>query len=225
MFENIVGPVYFNESYSFDSNVVYIDCGDHQVLVDTGTGLYPDMLDRALRDVGASLEGITDVVFTHSHIDHIGGVVHLLKNSGLRTYLHKSEADRINAGDMHLTLADTFGGTLPKFKISQPLEQDQVLSFGDIRLKVHHTPGHSIGSICLHEESLRLLITGDTMFPGGSFGRVDFPTGDPKQLVESLRRVAQIDFDIALAGHMGSIRHGGTRAALRSYEMAKAMFS
>ena len=224
MFEKILGSIHFLESTSYDSNITYIDAKDIQVLVDTGTGLNAPRLDQDLRRLGTSAEEITDIVLTHCHIDHIGGVIPLLDCGSPTIHLHREEAERINAGDMELTLADTFGGELPPIRVDDALEEGQVLSFGDVDLKVYHTPGHSIGSICLHEENLRLMLTGDTMFPEGSFGRVDFPTGDPVQLVESLRRISTIDFDIALPGHMYAIRHSATRSARSSYEMARSWF-
>lgn len=224
MFERIAGQVYFLESTSFDSNIIYIDGGDLHVLVDTGTGLSARKLDLDLRTLGTSTEEITDIVLTHSHIDHIGGLIPILESASPRIHLHREEADRINSGDMELTLADTFGAELPPMRIDDPLEEGRVLSFGDVNLHVYHTPGHSIGSICLHDQDLSLMITGDTMFAEGSFGRVDFPTGDSSKLVQSLRRISQIDFDIALPGHMQAITQDAKSSARLSYEMARGWF-
>lgn len=224
MFERIVGQVHFLESTSFDSNIIYIDGGDLQVLVDTGTGLSAPLLDRDLRRLGTSADRITDVVLTHSHIDHIGGLIPILDSASPTIHLQREEAERINSGDMELTLADTFGGKLPPIRIDDLLEEGQVLTFGDVSLEVYHTPGHSIGSICLYSEDLSLMLTGDTMFPDGSFGRVDFPTGDPSKLVESLRRISEVDFEIALPGHMWAITQKAKMSARMSYEMARGWF-
>ncbi len=224
MFDRIAESVYFDVSRSFDSNITYIDCGNRQVLVDTGTGLFADGLNESLRKLGTSLDRITDVILTHSHIDHLGGVFRLLKNDGFQTYLHQLEGERINSGDMELTLARDFGSDLPSFKVGQLLRDGQTLTFGDIELSVLHTPGHSEGSICLHERNLGLIITGDTMFTGGSFGRVDLPTGDPEALMSSLKKLSQLDFDVALPGHMSPVRSNAKRSAQLSYELACEMF-
>ncbi|MHA1246906.1 MAG: MBL fold metallo-hydrolase [Candidatus Thorarchaeota archaeon] len=225
MFEHIVGPVYFRTSVGFDSNIILIKTDDRVVLVDTGTGMYASSIERELQSIGVTYEDVTDIVLTHSHIDHIGGVPAILKAGEPKIYLHKEEADRINSGDMTLTLASTFGAHLPPLRIDVALKEGDVLAFDDVKLHVYHTPGHSIGSICLHEERLNLLITGDTMFPGGSFGRVDFPTGDPASLVASLKRIAELYFEIALPGHMNAITHDAKRSAMYSYEMARSMFT
>ncbi|MHA1484903.1 MAG: MBL fold metallo-hydrolase [Candidatus Thorarchaeota archaeon] len=224
MFEHISGPIHFLTSRSFDSNITFLDCGDEQVLIDTGTGVNAEHLEKSLESLGSSMESITDVILTHSHIDHIGGIAILLEEASPKLHLHKAEADMINKGDMSLTLSDTFSARLPPLKIECILEEGEVVRFGDLSLRVYSTPGHSIGSVCLEILDTGIIVTGDTMFPGGSFGRVDFPTGNPRQLVESLRRLSEISFEIALPGHMNAIKHGAQRSAIASYEMARNWF-
>ncbi|TFF68466.1 MBL fold metallo-hydrolase [Candidatus Thorarchaeota archaeon] len=224
MFEQIANSIFFRTSSSFDSNIGYISSGDRRALVDTGTGMHSDSVQRDLNRLGVSIEDITDILLTHSHIDHIGGVVGILKETNPTIHLHKSEAERINAGDMELTLSSHFGVKLPPMKIDNLLEEGDTVNLGDVTLEVLHTPGHSIGSICLFEKSQSLMFTGDTMFAGASFGRVDFPTGSPERLVASLKRLSEIDFEIALAGHMHPIKHNASRSAQSSYRSAKMMF-
>jgi hydroxyacylglutathione hydrolase len=224
LLDQITDSIFFIVSRSFDSNITYIKSGNHEVLVDAGTGLYTSSLDKDLQTQGSSIDVITDVVLTHSHIDHIGGVIPLLEKGSPKLYLHKAEADPINNGDMSHTLGDTFGVDLPPFKIDVVLQEGDIIDFGDVRLQVFHTPGHSAGSIVMQVEDSGILFTGDTMFPGGSFGRVDFPTGSPKKLVESLRRISEMEFEIALPGHMNAIKYNARRSALMSYQMAKNWF-
>ncbi|MHA1926296.1 MAG: MBL fold metallo-hydrolase [Candidatus Thorarchaeota archaeon] len=225
MFRQISDNIYIRVSSSFDSNIIYINGGEKQILVDAGTGMYPDALNQDLEKIGSSIEAITDIVLTHSHIDHIGGVLPIIETTSPMLHLHKSEGDMINSGNMALTLSTTFGVELPQMKIDNLLEEGQNLFLGDVSFRVYSTPGHSIGSICLHLEDQGILITGDTLFPGGSFGRVDFPTGNPQQLVASLKRITELEFVIALPGHMNAITSNAKRHAESSYEMASRMFS
>jgi glyoxylase-like metal-dependent hydrolase (beta-lactamase superfamily II) len=224
MFRQVSDNIYIRVSNSFDSNIIYINGGEKQILVDAGTGMYPDALDQDLVKIGSSVEAITDIVLTHSHIDHIGGVLPIIEASSPTLHLHKSEGEMINSGDMRLTLSTTFGVEFPPMKIDNLLVEGQNLYIGNVCFKVYSTPGHSIGSICLHMEDQGILITGDTLFPGGSFGRVDFPTGNPQQLVASLKRITEWEFVIALPGHMNAITSNAKRHAESSYEMASAMF-
>ncbi|MGQ4910897.1 MAG: MBL fold metallo-hydrolase [Candidatus Thorarchaeota archaeon] len=223
MFDQISESIHFMVSRSFDSNIGFIRSGDSHVLVDTGTGLQAAHLDKALNQLGSSLDAITDVVLTHSHIDHIGGVIPLLESGDPTIYLHRAEAERINKGDMSRTLGATFGVDLPPFKIEGILEEGSLLEFGDVRLRVYHTPGHSAGSITMEVIGEGILFTGDTLFPGGSFGRVDFPDGDARKLVDSLKRIAEMDFQIGLPGHMNAIMHNARQSAMNSFRMAETM--
>jgi hydroxyacylglutathione hydrolase len=224
MFRQISDNVYIRVSNSFDSNIIYINAGEKQLLIDAGTGMYSDTLNQDLMKIGSSVDVLTDIILTHSHIDHIGGVLPIIANASPTLHLHKSEGEMINSGDMRLTLSSTFGVELPSMRIDSLLEEGQELCLGDVCFKVYSTPGHSIGSICLHIEEQGILITGDTLFPGGSFGRVDFPTGSPQQLVASLKRITEWDFDIALPGHMNAITSNAKKHAESSYEMASSMF-
>ena len=64
-----------------------------------------------------------------------------------------------------------------------------------------HTPGHSPGSVCLYNEDLKTLISGDTLFRGG-WGRTDSPGGDFAAMERSLARLFALDDDtIVLPGH------------------------
>ncbi|TFG34743.1 MBL fold metallo-hydrolase [Candidatus Thorarchaeota archaeon] len=224
MFDQISKSIYFLVSQSFDSNITFIRSGEHHILIDTGTGLYTSNLDRNLRQTDSSLESITDIVLTHSHIDHIGGIIPLLEEGSPKLHLHRAEAEPINRGDMSQTLSDTFGVDLPPMKIEGILDEGSTLDFGDVKMEVFHTPGHSLGSICLMIEGTGILVTGDTLFPGGSFGRVDFPTGDARKLVESLKRISEMEFNIGIPGHMNAMTHNAKKSALASYQMAKTMF-
>lgn len=224
VFDKIADSIYFLVSRSFDSNITFIQSGDHHVLVDAGTGMNYHALDKDLQTLGSSLSQLTDVVLTHSHIDHIGGVIPIVESGSPKIYLHKAEADPINNGNMGQTLSDTFGVDLPPLKIEGILEEGTVLEFGDIKMQVAHTPGHSLGSICLDILDTGILITGDTLFPGGSFGRTDFPTGDERALVKSLKRISEMSFEIGLPGHMHAMKYNAKKSAHSSYQMAKTMF-
>jgi hydroxyacylglutathione hydrolase len=224
VFDQISESVYFLLSRSFDSNITFIKSHDHHILVDTGTGFYASSLEKALSDLGSSFSSITDIILTHSHIDHIGGIIPILEVCSPRIHLHRAEAEPINRGDMRYTLEDTFGANLPPFKVESILDEGSFLDFGDVKMIVYHTPGHSEGSIVIEIENTGILLTGDTLFPGGSFGRVDFPTGSPEKLVESLKRISEMEFDIGLPGHMNAMKHNAKKSALTSYQLAKSMF-
>ncbi|MDD1715868.1 MAG: MBL fold metallo-hydrolase, partial [Methanolinea sp.] len=76
-------------------------------------------------------------------------------------------------------------------------------------LVVIHTPGHTPGSICLYHAEERALISGDTVFTEGGFGRFDFPGGSRDTLLSSLRRLADLDVEGLYPGHGTPVQRGG----------------
>jgi glyoxylase-like metal-dependent hydrolase (beta-lactamase superfamily II) len=68
-----------------------------------------------------------------------------------------------------------------------------------ISLKVIHTPGHSPGSICLLTDEA--IFTGDLLF-AGSIGRYDFPGSSYEQIINSLKKIMELDDNIEVyPGH------------------------
>jgi glyoxylase-like metal-dependent hydrolase (beta-lactamase superfamily II) len=64
------------------------------------------------------------------------------------------------------------------------LADGDAIEFGNLKLTVLHTPGHSPGGIALHGEGC--VFVGDTLF-SGSIGRTDLPGGDYDTLIRSVR--------------------------------------
>jgi len=60
-------------------------------------------------------------------------------------------------------------------------------------LKVYWTPGHTTGGMCLYNAERRILFSGDTVFPDGYYGRYDGESGSFDAIVESLRKLNELD--------------------------------
>jgi glyoxylase-like metal-dependent hydrolase (beta-lactamase superfamily II) len=101
--------------------------------------------DRLLRV--ASRLGVTSVLETHGHWDHIGAV------------------EQVRAAGIDVWVRGEDAGMLPSY--DHLLDDDTVHQVGDLRLRTLHTPGHTPGSICFALEETPMLFTGDTLFPGG----------------------------------------------------------
>ncbi|MFX0178089.1 MAG: MBL fold metallo-hydrolase, partial [Candidatus Hodarchaeota archaeon] len=88
--------------------------------------------------------------------------------------------------------------------------------------QIFHTPGHSIGSISYYEPNKKILIPGDLVFTGGSFGRYDFPGGSLQVLTESIKFVNDLDVIYLLPGHMGISKEGNQQISL-SYKFVQSI--
>jgi glyoxylase-like metal-dependent hydrolase (beta-lactamase superfamily II) len=99
------------------------------------------------------------------------------------------------------------------------------IRFGEIRLRVLHTPGHTEGSVCLWSTAEGLLFSGDTLFAGG-WGRTDLPGGDPAALVESLVRLLDLEDGVGvLPGHGRETTIGAERPWLELVRDRRALLA
>src|ERR1017187_1339667 len=119
--------------------------------------------DRLLR-VARRL-GVTSVLETHGHWDHIGAVEQV-RAAGIDVWVRSEDADMLPGYD-HL------------------LEDDTVPVVGQLKLRTIHTPGHTPGSISFALEGTPVLFTGDTLFPGGP-GNTTFEGGDFSTIIKSI---------------------------------------
>jgi len=130
-------------------------------------------------------EGLKPVVLinTHSHIDHIVGNEYISGKYGIRLTAHE---DGINFISHSEKSASVYGFENAEFIEPQIfVKEGDVISFGNIHLRVIETPGHANGSICLVSEEDKFVIVGDVLFLQG-IGRTDLPTGNYNQLLNSI---------------------------------------
>ena len=81
------------------------------------------------------------------------------------------------------------------------LAEGGAIRFGNVRLDVLHTPGHTEGSVCLVAADEGVLFSGDTLFAGG-WGRVDLPGGDAAAMADSLARLGGLEGSLRVVpGH------------------------
>ena len=148
------------------------------------------------------------IVNTHGHGDHIAANA-ALKAAFPEAKLAVHEADAPMLVDADLNLSGAFGMPITSPPADVLLHDGDEISFGALRLRVIHAPGHTPGGIALYSPASAhsknpVLFSGDALFQGG-IGRSDFPGGSGEQLIQSIRtRLLTLPSDtVVYPGHGG----------------------
>lgn len=176
----------------------------------------PGMIDERERN---ALDGFiesrglkaTQLINTHSHLDHIFGNTYMKEKYGLEFKAHPADAFLANTLPEQSALFGLRMSLTPQ-GIDVELHDGDTLFLGKERMEVLGVPGHSPGGIALYCPESNFVITGDTLFPG-SMGRTDLPKGDYATLADAIRRklLTLPDSTVVLSGHGGETTIGNEK--------------
>lgn len=171
----------------FMKNGFVVGCEETReaVIIDPG-----DEVQSLLSFVLQSRLTVRHILLTHAHVDHVTGVAAAKRALGVPVHLHR---DDLFLYDHAVESGAIFGLHVePQPPIDSYYSPAQVISFGRLEVRPHHTPGHCPGGVCLQigksGQPGKDLFVGDTLF-AGSIGRTDLPGGDYATLIASIRTV------------------------------------
>ena len=157
-----------------------------------------DDSDRILMELAKSELNVKYLINTHGHFDHVGANKRMKEVTGAKLAIHPEDEPMFKELSHSASMFGLTAQNSPPADIL--LKHGDEISFGEINLKVIHTPGHSKGGICLYTKGH--LFSGDTLF-AGSIGRTDLPGGDYDTLISSIRNnlLSLDDKTIVYTGH------------------------
>ena len=170
------------------TNCYLISCQEMRetIIIDPGFD-HEFEAEEIFKHVAENALGVRFIVNTHGHPDHTSGNVAVKKKFNVPICIHLYDAAMISRS----------GEGIPPANIL--LEDGDAVRFGNVTLRVMHTPGHTRGSVSLVGKNE--VITGDTLFAGG-IGRTDLPGGSDCDIRLSLKKLASLpDHFIAYPGH------------------------
>ncbi|WP_373070208.1 MBL fold metallo-hydrolase [Sulfurimonas sp.] len=124
------------------------------------------------------------ILNTHGHFDHVWSNAELQEKLKIPLYTPK--------GDVEMLSSSSWVEGLPPSKPDFEVDGDAELFFDDVKVKFRHFPGHCPG--CSTIEIGDAMFSGDFIFER-SIGRCDFPNSNPSDMVDSLKRFKELDFD------------------------------
>ena len=169
------------------TNTYIVGTGKRPILVDTGQGNdgYMPLLQQAMEERDA--EGLQEIVLTHAHPDHIGGVDDVQNEYG-PLIVSKRPWPELD-GDIDITV----------------IYDEDVVSTEGATLQAIWTPGHAQDHLCFYIPEDKALITGDVVLGAGT--TVIPPDGDLGDYLQSLHRLLDFDAEALYPAHGPCIRN------------------
>jgi glyoxylase-like metal-dependent hydrolase (beta-lactamase superfamily II) len=204
-------------------NSYIIQSTERNLIIDTGFN-HPDCLaamHAALRELDVALDK-TDFFITHLHADHFALVPELATQTS-NVYFNRLDAEIIESWDGFEPMlnyaslhgfprellrpafdqhpGNKFGSSwFPTIRI---IHDGEILPVGEYRLQCKHTPGHTLGHICLYETKTRLLFAGDHLLTDIT-PNIQCWSDDHnplQQYLESLVNISRMNISLVLPGH------------------------
>jgi hydroxyacylglutathione hydrolase len=167
------------------------------------TGVIIDPGDEAAR-IALSVERvgleISQIIVTHSHIDHVGAVAQLVDEYMCPVLMHNEAEAMLKTVPQQAMMMGMRFGKVPK--VDRHIGDEEILEVGSLRLRSLYTPGHAPGHLAFLVEDEDTVFSGDALF-AGSVGRVDLPGGSMEVLMQSIseRLLILPDETRVLSGH------------------------
>jgi len=197
MIEKPLEKVYMMKNYS---NAYIVEFEDHLILIDTGMDKKAKELIEAIGKTGKEPRA---VLITHAHLDHIAGLSKL-KEKYPNIKIVVSEEERAAVEGKEYLLPKGIKGFF--FRLCMPfmyksVNVDETLKEEYEQFKVIKAPGHTKGSVCFLLD--KLLFCGDLIV--NTEKGLDIPPEefnfDRNQLIESIKKISELDFNSLLPGH------------------------
>lgn len=168
----------------WEENCYIVSDGQDAVIIDPG-GNFEELKEYIN---GNGLKAWA-VINTHAHFDHIVSVADVVDAFKCPFYLHSADKRLLRSANLYMSL---FMGEAPIRVPVVDRELDNTalpLVFGNLRIEVMHTPGHTDGGVCFLIGDH--LFTGDTLMKG-SIGRLDLPGGNKEKMKTSLQKIVSM---------------------------------
>lgn len=210
-------------------NAFLVESDDGLTIIDSGLKNGAPAFVAAMQALGRSPEDVRSILITHHHVDHRGSLAALANATGARVYAPAADAGIIRGavpsphpappslvGRLTVSVVDRFGPAVEGARVDHEVVDGEVLPVAG-GVTAIHTPGHTAGQTSyLLPRDGGILFVGDAAetLSGGPRppvrGIASFHTEDRDEARRSFRKLAALDFEMALPGHGTPILEGAS---------------
>ncbi len=195
------------QGYDF-ADFAFVSTGDGVVAIDAGTAEH--RVRAALADAGLSAGDVSDVILTHAHFDHVGGIgaltsegTQLLAQSGFPAELRQQHANVFPFRYFTGNSAGRGGAATVRpaeIAVDQLIAEPTSVSIGGTDFVLYPTSGGETGdALMVYLPASGVLFAGDVMMP--YLGAPFFAEGSPDGLLDALRLIAELGPRVLVHGH------------------------
>lgn len=172
-----------NNPFQENTYVVWDEATMEAAIVDCGA-LFPQEEAKIEAFVSDNNLKVKYILNTHLHLDHCFGNAWAAERYGILPMAHEEDETLLaRMGEQARMFGLPF--EVKTEKLGGYLKDDDVLTLGENKIEVIHTPGHSRGGLCFYIPSAGWIISGDSLFEG-SIGRTDLEGGSYATLIKSI---------------------------------------
>ena len=174
------------------------------VLIDIGYEDNVDEIIELIRQIDFPISQCRGLIATHADVDHIQGLAKAKNLLKAPVLAHPKAVDSLEKGDRIKTFAEISAQNvhleMPIIKVEKSIVDGDIITIGNRKLEVWHTPGHTDSQLAFRFGDL--LLSGDNIYRDGSVGAIDAHHGsDIPSFISSLERIAASDVEWLLPSH------------------------
>lgn len=202
-------------------NITMVCDDDNVVLVDAGLPSQIKDIREEMLKADVEFERINKIIITHHDIDHIGSLADIINDSHneIEILAHPDEKPYIEGTKMPIKFTQERLSSIPEERRNEMIEQIHNLKRSKVDrtmddeeelnycggIKIIHTPGHTLGHICLYLKKYKTLVSGDALnvVNGKLVGPKPEYTFNMIQAMESLKKLTKYDIEKVICYHGG----------------------
>jgi metallo-beta-lactamase class B len=140
----IAGNLYYVGTYDLSCYLITTPQG--HILINTGLEASVPMIRKHVEALGFKFSDIKILLATHAHYDHVAGMAEVKRATGAKMMIHQKDAKALGDGGASDYILGAGGSTFEPLKADKLLNDQEVVSLGDMQIKLLHHPGHTPGA-------------------------------------------------------------------------------